>query len=39
MKTETLHGLIIIAELLIIAGCSALLTKAALTIYKHFKTK
>jgi hypothetical protein len=38
MKTETLHALIIIAELLILAGCSAILTKAFLTIYKHFKS-
>ena len=37
MKTETLHGLIIIAELLILAGCSAILTKIGLEIYKHFK--
>lgn len=38
MKTETMHALIIIAELLILAGCSAVLTKIGLTIYKHFKS-
>lgn len=38
MKTETMHALIIIAELLILAGCSALLTKSFLTIYRHFKS-
>lgn len=32
-----MHGLIIIAELLILAGCSAFFTKIGLEIYKHFK--